>query len=338
MSRRKRLLFALLPLLGGLLLAELVARQFARPWGPPRPALHYLQPSADPELLWELRPIPAGPHATNELGFRDDPGRDAELRVVVLGDSLTYGDGEPDRARVYPRLLEDALRARVAPRSLEVLSLAVPGYWTGQERRLLEARGLSLDPDLVLLQFCLNDVYEPPLHLASGGFGRDFFGIDTGRAVGGLQGFVIERSRAAEALFRWLQTRGRQRSAYTAQGLCADPLPPELEEAWGRVEDELRRIVALTRAAGVPLRVAVFPYEFQLADPAGLRAPQARLAALCRAEGVVCLDLLEPFARARAAGPEPLFFDGIHLAPAGQRVAARALEEPVFEALPRPPG
>lgn len=52
-----------------------------------------------------------------------------------------------------------SLRERLADR-VEVLNGAVPGYTTHQERLWLETEFASLEPNLVLLQYCLNDNFE----------------------------------------------------------------------------------------------------------------------------------------------------------------------------------
>jgi hypothetical protein len=52
------------------------------------------------------------------------------------------------------------LRERLAQRDpgrVEVINAAIPGYTTYQERHLLERDLLPLHPDLVVLQYCLND-------------------------------------------------------------------------------------------------------------------------------------------------------------------------------------
>ena len=123
--------------------------------------------SADPELIYELRPgadtIREGvPVRINAQGFRDDPFPtervEGELRIVVLGDSVAAGLGV-EMADAFPQRLERTLRSDPPPgfQEVQVLNLGVYGYSTTQEIRLLEARGLDMDPDLVILAYHLND-------------------------------------------------------------------------------------------------------------------------------------------------------------------------------------
>ncbi len=99
------------------------------------------------------------PITINSLGFRD---REYELakpegvqRIVALGDSITFGLGL-DFDEVWPKVLE--VKLGESGRKVEVLNLGVSGYDTGQEVAFLEYRGLDLDPDIVVLAYCVNDV------------------------------------------------------------------------------------------------------------------------------------------------------------------------------------
>jgi len=78
------------------------------------------------------------------------PGRP---RIVVLGDSLTYGWGiEPEWS--YPSQLERALASHY---EVEVLNLGVPGH-ASEEVLSVASRFLPrLEPDLVIYGVCLND-------------------------------------------------------------------------------------------------------------------------------------------------------------------------------------
>jgi lysophospholipase L1-like esterase len=128
------------------------------------------QPSGDtqfhPERGWALVPgirVTQGDneftvtHTHNALGFRGpevaahkSPGRP---RVLVLGDSMTYGRGVED-AETYPAVL-----AQREP-GLEVIDAGVPGYSGVEELLLLREDGMRLAPDVVILGFFWNDVAD----------------------------------------------------------------------------------------------------------------------------------------------------------------------------------
>ena len=103
----------------------------------------------------------------NNLGFR---GEDVSLektpgtyRIAILGDSITFGRYLSEES-VYPRVLEEQMNSPGKyPRPVEVINAAFSGRDTWEELALLEHRVLPLNPDLVVLQICLNDhVRFPP--------------------------------------------------------------------------------------------------------------------------------------------------------------------------------
>lgn len=125
----------------------------------------------DPDMGWSNRPNARG-HVVvrtpgvefeyrariNSLGMRD-PERTVQKpsgvrRVVVLGDSMTWGWGANDGERYT-----DVLERELGP-GVEVLNFAVPGYGTDQEYWTLTERAAAFEPDVVLLCFILNDVIE----------------------------------------------------------------------------------------------------------------------------------------------------------------------------------
>lgn len=71
-------------------------------------------------------------------------------RVLVVGDSFVEGFTVPFDAH-FARLLEKGT-------GFEVLSAGVSSWDTSSEIKFLETRGLTLNPDIVVLQFYPNDV------------------------------------------------------------------------------------------------------------------------------------------------------------------------------------
>jgi len=106
----------------------------------------------------------------NSLGFRgpeiSSGRRTGTVRIVVLGDSFTYGEGVT-AAEALPAQLEHLLNQRRSGR-FEVFHLGVPGYNSAQEFAYLKEAGLALKPDLVVVAFTLSthrhkygNVFEP---------------------------------------------------------------------------------------------------------------------------------------------------------------------------------
>src|SRR5262245_31923159 len=109
----------------------------------------------------------------NALGYRGpevelerQPGT---LRVLCLGDSITFGVAVPDDVP-YPRQLENRLRTRDTTQPVEVINAGVQRYTTYQEIDQLRLRGLSLKPDVVVLGLYANDLARRP----AGDYAREF--------------------------------------------------------------------------------------------------------------------------------------------------------------------
>lgn len=106
----------------------------------------------DPELGWT--PIPGhtsdrvhvnshGARGTAEFPLAKPAG---EKRIVVVGDSFTFGEGVAD-ADVYTSIMEEILDG------VRVINLGVLGYGTDQQYLRLRREGFTFDPDLVILAF-----------------------------------------------------------------------------------------------------------------------------------------------------------------------------------------
>ena len=121
----------------------------------------------DPYLGWKLRSelsvernndSYSSRETINSLGFRSPEVAIAKptgtKRVLVLGDSHTEGytvsDGE-----TYPERLQSYLGEEKA---VQVISLGVGGYSTDQELLAYIHYGRQYLPDVVVLQFCANDI------------------------------------------------------------------------------------------------------------------------------------------------------------------------------------
>ena len=104
------------------------------------------------------------PVRINRLGLRDDREYDLAkrpntFRILVLGDSVTFGHGSAGE-HTYPALLERRLNAWRPDVDWQVWNAAVPGYNTAQELAHLLEVGPSFHPDLVIVGFFENDLVD----------------------------------------------------------------------------------------------------------------------------------------------------------------------------------
>ena len=219
-------------------------------------------------------------------------------RVAVLGDSVTLGDGlRPEQA--YPQQLEARFAAEGRP--VEVMSVALWGWSTRQERIAWERIARGYRPDAAVLAVCLNDIPElfnnlsrPPRWLAA--------------------------LHARSALVRVaLNAEGREID--NVERLFSEPRSARVERAMSGFFDEVRALRREVEADGAAFALIVFPFRFQVTTGAPQPVVQERLAAFCREEGLRCLDLLPALAPLGGAA----FEDYDHLSPAGSARTAEAI-------------
>jgi GDSL-like Lipase/Acylhydrolase family len=203
-------------------------------------------------------------------------------RVVVLGDSFTWGAGV-DFDDAYPQRLERALSRRRGG-GVEVVNLALPGFKTDDELAVLEKQGLALAPDLVLLGYVLNDAEDE----SSAEKRRAEDWIRTRAEAPGL----LDRSALLRFVGRrlWATREGRRRvAAYRA--MFADDAP-----GWAASRKSLESIGALCRSHGVPVVVVLFPL---FGNPLDQGYPftdiHAKVAAAASRAGARVVDLLPAY-------------------------------------------
>ncbi len=92
---------------------------------------------------------------TNSLGFRDREIRKKKNnthRILVVGDSFTFGHGISSNDKTYPRQLEKYIQDKTDTtlENVEVYNLGIRGYSPDQEYRYIKNIINSLEPDLVI--------------------------------------------------------------------------------------------------------------------------------------------------------------------------------------------
>ena len=310
-----------------------------RPAAPDLRALHLAEPTQP--WLYRLRPgaeaeldKTAGIHyRINANGFRGPAypqARDAgAFRVAVLGDSLTFGYGVQENES-YTALLEAELGRLLAPRKVEVLNFGVGGYNPYNEVALFEGIAAGYAPDLVLIQFCINDLNDPRLHFDAHtlrllDLPDDAFPDPRMRTLPMPErsplAFCAGRLRLCD-LLQHAMYENRADRRVLAQTVAERRSLGDPERAW--LHAQYGKLAQWATAHGAGFGVIVFPYPKQLHDPSRDGVAQG-IAALGRDDRFAVIDLTPAF---RAASPErvgPLFLDLWHPTPAGHQVAADAL-------------
>lgn len=248
-------------------------------------------------------------------------------RIITLGDSFTWGLLVPDSDSIWPARLERQLGP-----GTEVVNMAQRGWTTANEAEFLRRLGWQFDPDLVIVQFYLNDANESAPNLA----------FEEGRRI-----YVLPEQ------FRRGYVQWSSWSALVARGingaifgyLLHDEVTlgryEEEQPGWRQMRAALQEMGDSARARGTPLLLVLFPDL-----TAGEWTPETypareihrRVSEVAASAGMEVLDLVGTFAEAggdwRRWWATP--YDS-HPNEGAHALAAAAVARHLTERMPAPP-
>ncbi len=285
---------------------------------------------ADPVLGFRYNP--KFPN-TNSLGLRHPeiertkpPGRP---RVIVLGDSVSaFSDGGPNSDDLYVRVLQ-----RDWEENAEVINAAITGYTIYQQRLLLETVLIDFQPDLVVVQYTLNDNarFMHRWHVdPSEGQGLQLTEFGRRSLLAGTAdplSWLPDASYTATRLRLALAAPEISRAKYPWRRAPGFTLAWQ-QESWALVEEQLDAMKKLVERVGGELVVVMVPFGPQLnadllaADRDYVLKPQRIMGQVCDRLGVTLLDLFEDFHKVDG---ERFFYDMIHMTKDGHQIVVRAL-------------
>jgi hypothetical protein len=261
----------------------------------------------------------------NTLFFRErelGPKAVGVLRVVLLGDSFTEGQGVKENDTTARRL-EGLLNAS-GDRRWEVLNCARRGADFPSLHKMFE-KVLPYEPDVVVHAMVLNDPERSKAFEARRGPLDDWI-LDRRRLLGGqapgrpagpssrLFDFVGDRVQAWRV--------GRETTRW-----YLDLYGPPNQEGWTRTQEDMRDMDRRMRERGGRFLVASWPLLVDLDDYPFAAADEA-VARFCAGAGIPRVDLR---AALRGHAPPSLWVHPVdhHPNEIAHRLAAEALEKPV---------
>ncbi len=334
----------------GLLLLGLffLDRALANAFPPPSELNSLLEPH--PDRGWRLRRNVVGSDAdvitgTNSLGLRGpevpQPKPAGEFRVLFAGDSVTFGYGLSGE-QTLPAQVGMRLRRQFTGRTIRCINAGVSGYTTWQELDYLENDGLALKPDLVILQFSLNDILDVLLVDPGQVHGRriDFEFSNSSHGSGIMRAIASLRARyrwrrALDGL-EWIDEEDRAMAAKLGsfETLFAEPPAAPVEQAWQRTLAYLTSFDALCKSHSIPWVFVVTPPRSELDPELAHLRPQKRLRAWAEQHDVSMFDplpIIEQHGKTKGLSPDELYLDEGHPVPATMALIAEALAEFLVE-------
>jgi len=253
-------------------------------------AIELKRPVADPSLSFVHVPnrsafLMGVQVSINSRGLRDREYPELKppdtYRIVMLGDSTTLGWGV-EQDQTIPKILERELnRSPIAGyRRCEVLNSGVGNYDTVQEVAHYRTYDRALHPDLVILDYFINDAEPVPSERHPALLGQSY-----------LLAFAISRY---DTLLQFAGVRPGWKDYYA--NLYADGRPGLLaaQQALGNLTD-------LTREEGTTLLVTIIPELHQINSAYPFTREQQKIKDLLAARHVPVIDLIDGL---RGHGPE----------------------------------
>lgn len=280
---------------------------------------------------------------TNSLGYRSpEIGPKTRTRVLCLGDSITMGHYLPEE-ETFVRRAEKLSEATSRP--LEMINAGIAAAGLQSEVAILEETGLRTDPDVVLVNFYLNDVHaspgiyvqRPPEVLAWSRLAQ-YAAIAAARLGPADEGG--EARIDPNELEAWRSDTARryppgpgdpQREPAALHRLVLDNFKDWgsswSEGAWRKMRPYFLELDRQAKLHRFRLAFVIFPVEPQVESEFLEDVPQAALKRIAGEIDAPVLDLLPVLRKARAASTGSLFYDVCHPTPPTLALIAVAVHE-----------
>jgi len=272
---------------------------------------------------------------TNSLGYRGpEVSSGSGMRILFLGDSITFANYLPEE-QTFVRLVGDF--GRQMGHAWNTINTGVGAIGLANEVAILQESGLSVRPDVVVLDFYLNDFLESPgvfmvspPPILSWSWAARYAAMRFGRYERREWTAAIEEEIEAEVKRRLHPGPGNwkhDRQAFEAIAVqwWQDWGGGWSPAAWRLMAPLLRELKRLSEAHGFTLVFVAFPVSYQVEADFVEDWPQRQLIAIGRDLDVPVLDLLPSLRVAVSEGP--LFYDQCHHTELGSRVVAQAIAD-----------
>ncbi|MCC7351640.1 MAG: SGNH/GDSL hydrolase family protein [Phycisphaerales bacterium] len=236
-----------------------------------------------------------------DLPAEKTPGHE---RILFVGDSVTYGTTRVDQSGIFTAILARELPKKLG-RPVEIMNASTGAWAVGNEVGYLKSRGL-FGADVVVFVLNTGDLVQPfnPGNLTAEG------------------GYPDRRPWCAlsELWVRYLAPRlfGRK-SAHDAGSTAAGDEKIDVKEVLAKLEEAK----SICLAAGAKMAIVYSPCAGKQWQESPYPEYFVKLKQWAGDNGIAMLDLTDAYAKASA---DEVYFDGTHLRPKGNELAAEGIE------------
>lgn len=252
------------------------------------------QPVGNPNLSFVHAPnrfafLMGVPVSINSYGHRDREYSKEKAagvyRIVMLGDSTTFGWGAPVEQTVAKVLEAELNKAQVVGfNRIEVLNAGVGNYNTVQEVTHYLTYERAFHPDLVILQYFINDAEPVPKERSPGLLGQSY-----------LLAFTVAR---VDAIMRYAGVRPDWKQYYAE-------LYEEGRPGIAAAKQALVDLATITRQDGTKLLVTILPELHEINNEYPFMAEHRKINDVLVGNHVPVMELIDGL---RGHGPESTLF------------------------------
>ncbi len=227
----------------------------------------------------------------NSHGFRDKeyPVEKPQgvYRVMLLGDSLTFGWGaKQDRifAVELERKLDKYFKTAGKNMKVQVINTGVGNYNTDQEVSFYEYRGRKFKPDMVILNYFINDAEPTPRQKSP---------------------LIIKYSYFAMWLWGRIDTFKRKYFSNEDYSSYYNNLYDDSRPGWQKTREAIKRLVEASKRDGFTLALVMLPELHAVGETYGFQDINDKVRAAAIEAGVE--NILDLAMRFKREAPESLW-------------------------------
>jgi len=286
------------------------------------------------------------PFSTNSLGLRDKelsaPKPNSEYRILVLGGSVSAGSFIKDESNIYLNIVEKTFHLDTA--QVEIINAGVPGYSTTQQLSQLREIGKRVQPDMILLDFAINDVLDSRMDLKEYNIepifrmSNAFLHLtETKTRLAGLKRFILDLPRYTASYSALLGLNKSIKKVFPGdrpvdlprwieQELLNETPSPLVKKSWIAAKKQILELNEFAREKKIPFVIVMFPLREQVETRQGKARPQNIINQLSKFNKFHFIDLLASFRfQYQTNSNKHLYFDADHPTPSGHLLAANEI-------------